>query len=73
MVVHQGLLSGRIQNLRVCYGDTLKVYSTDGIRPNDTPSNEWKRYGFVWGIDERMKVEKTDCLADLQRLDLLGW
>ncbi|KAL8986099.1 MAG: hypothetical protein Q9205_000349 [Flavoplaca limonia] len=72
MVIHQGLLSGKIQTLKVCHGDTVRVYSTDGIKPNDTPSTEWESYGFVWGINERMKVEKIDCQTDLKSLDHLG-
>ncbi|KAL8756567.1 MAG: hypothetical protein Q9199_002848 [Rusavskia elegans] len=62
-VVGEGLLSEKIQTLKVCYGDKVAVYNTDGITPSTSPSDEWKEWGFVWGVDERMKVEKIDSTA----------
>ncbi|KAL8848851.1 MAG: hypothetical protein Q9221_006147 [Calogaya cf. arnoldii] len=68
-VVRQGLLSDKVRTLKVCYNDRVKMYVMDDITPSATPPDEWTRWGFVWGIDERMKVDKSDAPADLKRID----
>ncbi|KAL8997493.1 MAG: hypothetical protein Q9169_003273 [Polycauliona sp. 2 TL-2023] len=70
-IVEQGLLSEKIHTVNVCYGDAVEVCDTTGITPNATPSDEWKRWRFIWGVDKGMKVEKTDCAAYLRRLHRL--
>lgn len=68
IVVCQGLLSEQIQTLKVCDGDAVQTYTTEGISPTATPPEEWLRWGFVWGVDEMMKVEKVES-SDLFRFE----
>ena len=58
LVMSQGLLAGKIQTLRICHGEKVEEYETSGIAPSATPSEEWKEWGFIWGVDEGMKVTK---------------
>ncbi|CAL8582082.1 hypothetical protein XPA_007759 [Xanthoria parietina] len=62
-VVRAGLLTDKIQTLEVCYGDAVTLFATDDIAPRTTPSDEWEEWGFVWGVDEGMKVEKVNSPA----------
>ncbi|KAI4228711.1 MAG: hypothetical protein L6R36_001401 [Xanthoria steineri] len=61
-VVSHGLLSEQIQTLRVCDGDRVQTFATEGIPLTATPPDEWIRWGFDWGVDEMMKVEKVESL-----------
>ncbi len=65
-VVSHGLLSEQIQILRVCDGDTVQKFATEGVPLTATPPDEWIRWGFDWGVDEMMKVEKIES-SDLFR------
>ncbi|KAL8668847.1 MAG: hypothetical protein Q9168_006534 [Polycauliona sp. 1 TL-2023] len=66
IVVHQGLLSDKIQTLKVHNATDVDVISCAGIAPNNKPPQEWIEWGFIWGVDKGMKLEKGDS-ADLLR------
>ncbi|KAL8942511.1 MAG: hypothetical protein Q9216_001612 [Gyalolechia sp. 2 TL-2023] len=59
-VVRAGLLSGKVQTLNIRDGDKVESYTTNGVTPNFMPCERWKRYGFVWGVDEKMEAEKVE-------------
>ncbi|KAL8790342.1 MAG: hypothetical protein Q9213_000694 [Squamulea squamosa] len=67
-LVNQGLLSCKVKTVRICYRDEIKTYSVDEKTPDAAPSAEWKSYGFVWGANEGMQVEKVDSFACLERI-----
>lgn len=59
-VVDCGLLSEKVQTLRVCDGDVVKEYSTAGIPPSTRPPETWQDYGFAWGMDKDMTYHHVD-------------
>ncbi|KAI4181795.1 MAG: hypothetical protein L6R41_006398 [Letrouitia leprolyta] len=59
-VVASGLLTGKIQTVQICDGEGIKALSTVGITPSNEPTDEWLDYGFIWGVDKDMKVEKVE-------------
>ncbi|KAL8995628.1 MAG: hypothetical protein Q9169_004671 [Polycauliona sp. 2 TL-2023] len=69
VVKDEGLLSDKIQTLKVCNATHTDVSSTSGIAPIIVPSDEWIRWGFIWGIDKDMKIDKIDSEAFLRRED----
>ncbi|KAL8911685.1 MAG: hypothetical protein Q9172_007629 [Xanthocarpia lactea] len=70
-VISQGLLSQKVKTVRVHHRSEMEEYCVPAGLPDKEPSDEWKRWGFVWGVDHKMKVEKVEPSADLEQLHRL--
>ncbi|KAL8856849.1 MAG: hypothetical protein Q9178_006566 [Gyalolechia marmorata] len=64
-VISQGLLSEKVRTVRVRLGRKMEEYRVLPGSPHVEPRDEWKRWGFVWGVDHKMKVEKIESSAFL--------
>ncbi|KAL8910051.1 MAG: hypothetical protein Q9171_004646 [Xanthocarpia ochracea] len=67
-VIAQGLLSQKVRTVRVHHGSKMEEYRVPAGLPDNEPSDKWKRSGFVWGVDHKMKVEKVESSAYLEEL-----
>ncbi|KAL9033316.1 MAG: hypothetical protein Q9180_006011 [Flavoplaca navasiana] len=63
-LVDLGLLSGKVQSLRVAGRDSADVYSTLNFEPPNWLPDELARRGIKWGVDKEMRVKKVNS-ADL--------
>ena len=70
-VISHGLLSEKVRTVRVCLGSKMEEYRVLPALPDNEPSDKWKRWGFVWGVDHKMKVEKVDSSGYLEQLHRL--
>ena len=56
----QGVLLGKVQRVIVGYGHEMEEYTVCGGRPYYSIARSWRSYGFVWGPNAAMKVEKVE-------------
>ena len=55
VVATLGLLTGKISKIGIRYGALEETFATDRYEPSEEVSEEWRMYGFCWGIESARK------------------